>query len=458
MIFDYIADYLKKDIYPFHMPGHKRNLDFFGQINFLDFDMTEFDGMDNFHNPKEIIKESQILAAKVFNSKYSFYLTNGSSSGIMAAIMSVCKKGDKILLARNSHKSAYNGVMLAEASPVYIYPKITDDNLTGGMLPDDVEREIIKNPDIKAVFITSPTYEGFCSNVREISKITKKYNKILIVDEAHGAHFAFSDKFPESSVNYADIIIHSLHKTMPSLGQSAIIHITNEKIDIEKIRFYIGIFHTTSPSYIIMALIDRLITNLANNKIPFDEYTNLLLEYRGRLCNFKQMKLLDIGTTSSGAIVDIDISKLTFFCTFNCAKLENIFAEKFRLQLEFFSKNHFVALTSVCDTNRGFERFSEALTEIDKSEYTRNISKIFSYPKPEIKFGINKAINNKSKSLPLAEAVGHISADFIIPYPPGIPLVVPGEIITKEIYFVIKELEANEINFVGFNPQSVNIL
>jgi arginine/lysine/ornithine decarboxylase len=442
------------------MPGHKRNKNYFEGIGLLEYDMTEFEGMDNFHNPKGIIAESQKQAAHLFGTKGSYYLTNGSTSGIMAAISAVYKDGGKILAARNSHRSFYNALLLTGASPVYVYPNQAAHNLTGGVNPKDIENALINNPDIKAVYITSPTYEGLCSDIKAISKITKRHNKILIVDEAHGAHFIFSKYFPDSAINYADIVIQSLHKTMPTLGQASILHVLNDKIDNELLQFYISLFHTSSPSYIILASIDRLIKKLIDKKIAFDEYVDLLLEYRKRYIIMDCIPLLDKEAAGPGYVSDFDISKLCFFTSktgLTSSQVNDILLNKFSIQTELSYKNYFMALSSVCDTPYGFRLLENALAYIGQNAATPQAgSKNIAMPKATIKLSIKEAMALGKTKAPLKDAINKISANFITPYPPGIPLTAPGEVITEEIFNVINEL-CPQYSLAGHHSQQINM-
>lgn len=245
-IYTALQKYINDNIYPFHMPGHKQ-----GRALSIDdimkIDITEVDGVDNLHNAKEVILESQRLTAKLFGAKETFYLVNGSSCGIIASILTVCSPNDKILVARNCHKSVYSGIIFAGGNPVYIMPEIIDDyNIAGGINVDKLKN--IMNNSIKAVLITSPTYEGFCSDIKTIADIVHSYNSILIVDEAHGAHFKFNDYFPNTALEQgADIVIQSVHKTLPSLTQTALLHIQGNRVDIYKLKQMLSMVQTSSP-------------------------------------------------------------------------------------------------------------------------------------------------------------------------------------------------------------------
>ena len=263
------------DIYPFHMPGHKRQPSKSIFDAAFSFDITEIDGFDNMHHPDGIIDKLQSEMAEIFRSEEAWILVNGSSAGILIAISAAVRKNGKIIMTRNSHKSAYNAAFLRNLEIVYLYPEIIEDNLiNGGIEPDEVEKAIKENPDAEAVFITSPGYEGIVSDVESIGKSCHKYGKVLIVDSAHGAHFGINSEFDgryntRPSSKYADISIISLHKTLPVFTQTAAVLFSGDRIRRDKLREFYSIYQTSSPSYLFMASIDnciRLIKNEGNKR------------------------------------------------------------------------------------------------------------------------------------------------------------------------------------------------
>jgi len=259
-IYSALKDYADENNIPFHMPGHKMGIGFPKNFakNLPKFDITELPNMDNLHFPDGIIKEAQLLAAHAFNANKTFFLVNGATCGVHAAIMTTCEHGSKIIIGRDCHRSAIEGTILANAIPVYVNTEV--DNFFGistGVEPETLKTALEDNPDASAVFVTRPNYYGICSDIEKIVDITHSFGKILIVDEAHGAHFKFNKKLPISALDAgADICVQSAHKTLPALTQGAYLHIKSDSVDIEKLEFYLRLLETTSPSYIIMASLD----------------------------------------------------------------------------------------------------------------------------------------------------------------------------------------------------------
>jgi len=255
-LYSKLMAYGNSDVYPFHMPGHKRNKKF---DEFYKMDITEIEGFDNLHHPESIILEAEQRAAHLFGAEETFFLVNGSTSGILAAISSISKEGSTVLVARNSHKSVYHGIYLNNLKVTYLIPDVIEEfDINGGIDPEEVRICMEHNKEIAGVIITSPTYDGVVSDIRKIADIVHEYGIPLIVDEAHGAHFPLWDEAPESAISCgADMVIHSLHKTLPSLTQTALLHVNGNIVDRDKIRRFLGIYQSSSPSYVLMASIDR---------------------------------------------------------------------------------------------------------------------------------------------------------------------------------------------------------
>ncbi|MEE1516291.1 MAG: aminotransferase class V-fold PLP-dependent enzyme, partial [Lachnospiraceae bacterium] len=241
-LYEKLNSYSDGDVYPFHMPGHKRNMPLFKSA--YDYDITEIEGFDNLHHARGILRESMDMAAGFYGTKKTYYLVNGSTCGLLSAISAVVEYGDKIIIARNCHKAVYNAVYMNNLKASYIYPKpVENTSILGGIHPKDVEKALEENPDAKAVVITSPTYEGVVSYVQAIAKVVHEKGIPLIADEAHGAHFSMSGYFPKSALECgADIVIQSVHKTLPSLTQTALLHICSDMVDESKVERYLSIY------------------------------------------------------------------------------------------------------------------------------------------------------------------------------------------------------------------------
>lgn len=446
------------NIYPFHMPGHKRNKDFIFE-DLLDLDMTEISGLDNLHNPTGIIKEAQQNCANIFQCKHSFFVVNGASSAVMAAVFSVCSENDPIIVMRNSHKSLYNTLELSGAQPFYLYGQ----NVFGinyGISYEELEKLLSEKTDAKAVFITSPNYEGFCLDIKKISEIVHRYKKILIVDEAHGSHFIFHDKFPMSAIKSgADIVINSLHKTLPCLTQSAVLHINSDCVDVDRVKKYLSIFQTTSPSYIFMSIIDKTLRNISEPEF-YNSYVKKLVKVRDFLSEYKVFHLLNENDVRKFGFNNLDISKLTFLLnTWENIDIEKILRDEFALQIEMRGQSHFIALSTIADTDLGFEMLMSAITNIEKRfEYKKLNCCIESSIKLKTVLSLKQTMDKNKKSVELEKSLGRISADYIIPYPPGIPLIVPGEMITNEVIDFVRVCLSKNLNILGVNKDLILIV
>ncbi|MCL2499020.1 MAG: aminotransferase class I/II-fold pyridoxal phosphate-dependent enzyme [Defluviitaleaceae bacterium] len=441
-MYEHINAYLNKDIYPFHMPGHKRNT-FFLPPDPISLDLTEIPGMDVLHEPTGLLRDMQADLAAFFNADESFLLVNGSTAGIVAAICAASADGGTLFAARNGHASMYNGLVLAGTTPRYFYPRIRTDGLIGGVDPhilDDMPR------DVSAVFVVSPTYEGFTSDIEAIAKRVHKKNAILIIDEAHGAHFPFHKSFPRSALNQgADIVINSLHKTLPTLGQTAVLHVRGNRVDRARLRFYLNAVQTTSPSYILMGATDYTLKLLWQTPKLFDDYVkrlNALRENLGEQTPSRtERKLINLlpcahGDDPSKLLFEVSDPNLT-------QRINETFADEYKIQLEMAWGSHILAMTSVADTDEGFSRLLHAVREINgrangdcrhhrtplaRSSVPAATEALPPIPKlPEIVFPPRTALQQPAETIPLPEAAGCISAELIAPCPPGIALVAPGE-------------------------------
>lgn len=441
-----LENYSQKDNYPFHMPGHKRNKNSVdGEFPF-ERDITEIDGFDNLHHPEGILKKAQQTAAELYGSLECFYSVNGSTAALLAAVSSCVSKGGQILMARNCHKAVYHAVYLRELKPVYIYPHIEHDlEINGGITPSRVKRILEANPDIEAILITSPTYDGVVSDIAGIARIAKEHEIPLIVDEAHGAHFRFSDYFPVSAVDLgADIVVQSLHKTLPSMTQTAVLHRCSDRVSGDTIRRFMGIYQSSSPSYILMASMDACLDKLERDgDAMFRNFTKNLKDARERLEKCKCIRLGTADMIGNAGIFDFDRSKLLFFTkgtSLNGKKLHEILRTEFHLQMEMESEHYVTAITSVGDTEDGFERLCSAIEEIDRRESLKIIDEekkgIFQEVSPYMQMkqmmAISDAMDAPSGRCLLEESIGKVSAEFVYLYPPGIPILVPGEQITGQ--------------------------
>lgn len=418
-----LSKYNKTDYYGFHMPGHKRNSDIFNNSLPYDLDITEIEEFDDLHHCEGILLESQKRASKLFKSKETFYLINGSTVGNLAAIFSVTNRGDKIVVARNNHKSVYNAVFLNGLNPIYIYPQFDEDKgISGEIQIKDLEKVLIKEKDIKAIVIVSPTYDGVVSDIKGISSLAHEYEIPLIVDEAHGAHFSMHSYFPRNSNELgADIVVQSVHKTLLSLTQTGVIHVNGNRVDREQLYRYLKMFQSSSPSYILMSSIDTCVDLLLyDGEKFFKQYVKLLEDTRSKLKKLKKLTLLEVDNYDKSKIL---IS--TKNTSVSSKELYNLLLEKYHLQMEMCGADYVTAMTSIGDTEEGLKRLVDALFEIEeKIEVVANHKHNVKWELPRLE----QALEGRKGS-----------EWFYYLYPPGIPLVVPGEEITEEVRNWINE-------------------
>jgi arginine/lysine/ornithine decarboxylase len=456
-LYEKLISYKSMDIYPFHMPGHKRQVNKLGFGEIAEIDITEIDDFDNLYHTKGIIKEAQNNVKILYGTKESYFLVNGSTVGILTAITSQCKRGAKVIVARNCHKSVYNAIMIKGLDPIYVYPSIIEQyGLVGEISPKEVESLIINNNDIEAVIITSPTYDGVISNIRELAKITNKYNILLIVDEAHGAHLGITNYTANGAIREgADLVIHSLHKTLPALTQTALLHIVSDRVNKTKLERSLSIFQTSSPSYILMASIDNCINILTSNKEAlFMSYMNNIDYFRNKLNGLKNIRIVGMDMIEKGIVFQYDITKLIFVVkglNINGNNLAEELRNLYNVQVEYSTKDYVLAMTSIFDTMEGFNKLADAIISIDKRLYKVNSTEKTKYIDTYLraKHRINEVEDLEIKDINISDAIGSISSDFIIPYPPGIPLVVPGEILEEETIKHINQLLQQGIDVLG---------
>lgn len=427
-----LIEYNQSDYYGFHMPGHKRNEEFMGNSLPYGMDITEIEGFDDLHHSEEILLEAQKRAAKVFKAEESFYLINGSTSGNLAGIMAVTNPGDKVLIARNNHKSIYNGVYLRQLRPVFIYPELDrTHNIMGEISKDEVKCILMKEKDIKAIAIVSPTYDGVVSDVKGIAEVAHEFGIPLIVDEAHGAHFSMHEYFPKNANELgADIVVHSVHKTLPSLTQTGLLHVNGSIVDRDKVRRYLKIVQSSSPSYILMASIDACVNVIEEKREEiFSEYVVRLDKLRSHLNEMKKLRLVETENYDKSKIVISTKNR------FSSKELYQVLLDKYHLQMEMCGADYVTAMTSVCDTQEGFNRLLEALLEIDSLSVVDEVEEDNNISIEMIKFPeLQQADENQRDNQDVSEWFYYV-------YPPGIPFVVPGDIITVDVKAFIDKYE-----------------
>ncbi len=445
-LYNRLREYSRSDYYGFHMPGHKRQLNMLGSEPAYAIDITEIEGFDDLHHAEGLLKSAQERAAKVYHGEETHFLINGSSVGILSAVAGVTKRGDTVLVARNCHKSVYHAIEMNGLNPVYLAPGFhASMQMNTEVFAEDVKAALKANPKIRAVVIVSPTYEGVISDVEAIVGAAHEKEIPVIVDEAHGAHFGFHPYFPENSNKKgADIVIHSLHKTLPSLTQTALLHINGNLVRREKVRRFIHMLQSSSPSYILMASMDSCIEMLENRRQElFEPYVRSLQALREELQALKGLKLVwtDRYDPSKLVISGEDVG-------LTGKMLYRILLEKYHLQMEMAAGKYVLAMTTVGDTQEGFRRLSCALSEIDEENRRRGresfqkTGNIPCLPAPDVVYNSSEIEEmlehfhetgvNRVEARLWRDSVGYVSVEYAYLYPPGIPLIVPGERVSQE--------------------------
>lgn len=428
----------ESDEYPLHMPGHKRNVGCGFMSDMYDIDITEIIGYDNLYEADGMLKDAMERAARVYGAEETFFLVNGSTVGILSAITGVAKRGERILVARNCHKAVFHAIELRDLQAVYLHPEYLPDwDIAGGITPQEVEAKLVQYSDIKAIVITSPTYEGIVSDVETIAKIAHAHNIPLIVDEAHGAHLPFDARFPKSAlVSGADVVIQSMHKTLPSFTQTALIHMKKGYADIERIKEYIGYYQTSSPSYLFMAGMDECIATLEKEGSHlWDAFFEMREEFLQKMATLENIRILQ-GNDPCKLVVSVKGTTTTG------ADLQKVLLEKYHIQLEMAAETYALGIITMCDTQEGFDRLAQALMEMDAelsdaeeetvSDAESAIDFTTHYPQEDIVYTLGGVREKDTEEVLLEDAEGRICADYVNLYPPGIPLILPGERIAKE--------------------------
>lgn len=452
MLYDKLKKYSKSGVYPFHMPGHKRNTALSDGTMPYEIDLTEIDGFDNLHNAEGCILEVQKLAERLYNVKKAFLLVNGATGGILSAVRAMTNKGDKVLVARNSHKSVYNALEICGLEPEYIVPAVDDEfGINCSITPLQVEKAIVENPNIKLLIITSPTYEGVVSDIKEICRIAHLHNVMVLVDEAHGAHFPFSDSFPVEAIQCgADVAVASLHKTLPSLTQTALLLTSNESL-INSLAENLAIFETSSPSYIFMSAIEKCL-EFCENASAFDEYIKRLNSFNKKCKSLKKIKVLCYGNdeVKNHRFFDFDISKITVSVRgldINGTQLAEILRNDFKIEPEMVCSDYVLLISTVCDTDEGFARLINALQIIDSKCSVKELNACrYSITMPKIAVKPCECSGKDGEFCLLEHSIDKISLEYVWAYPPGIPIIAKGEIITQDIANIIIAQIASGIN------------
>jgi arginine decarboxylase len=469
-LFDALKEYVDRDTLPFHVPGHKKGVgidkefkNFIGENPFK-IDVTVFKLVDSLHHPTGPIKKAQELVADAYESHASFFSIHGTSGAIQAMILAVVNDGDKIIVPRNVHKSVTSGIILSGAVPVFMEPEIDKKlGIAHGVTPETVEKTLKENPDAKAVLIINPTYYGVATDIKKIADIVHSYDIPLIVDEAHGPHLAFSEKLPMSALKAgADICAQSTHKIIGSLTQGSLLHVKSKYVDPKRVQQILNLMQTTSPSYIIMASLD-----CARRQIALEGKD--LLQKTIELCKYTRDEINKIpGFYCFGEEVlgkpgsySFDPTKLTISSRelgITGFELDMILADKYHIQMELSDFYNVLAVGSFGDTKEGMDRLLSALKEISNDYYGKKepVQDFLDIPAIPTKIlNPREAFYSDKISIPLNESIGKISGEFLLAYPPGIPVLCPGEEITQEVVDYVHDLKRANLYVQGTEDLTV---
>lgn len=443
-IYEALQKYKEMRVVPFDVPGHKQGkgnkelTQFLGE-RCMAIDVNSMKPLDNLCHPVSVIKEAEALAADAFGAKHAFFMTGGTTSAVQAMVMTACKRGDKIIMPRNVHRSAINALVVCGAVPVYVNPGVNKElGIPLGMSYKDVEAAILAHPDAKAVLVNNPTYYGICSPLEKITKLAHEHNMLVLVDEAHGTHFYFHEDLPASAMSVgADMAAVSMHKTGGSLTQSSFLLINNE-VSKGYVRQIINLTQTTSGSYLLMSSLDISRKNLAlHGKEIFDRVTYLANYAREEINKIGGYYAYGKELINGDTIYDFDVTKLSIHTRdVGLAGIEvyDLLRDDYDIQIEFGDIGNVLAIISVGDKDLAIERLISALSEI-KRRYMKDQSGMLDheYINPLVEMTPQEAFYAPKKSVEMAESVGEIASEFVMCYPPGIPILAPGEKITQEI-------------------------
>ncbi len=432
MLDDKLRELAESDVYPFHMPGHKRRLQ--SPADPYRIDITEIEGFDDLHDPQGVILEEEEAAAAIYGADRSYLMVNGSTGGNLAAVFAATHDGDTVIMGRNCHKSVYHAAELRRLRTVYVYSQLTPEGMAMEAGYEGYRQAIDRHPEAAAVIVTSPTYEGMTEPLPEIAAYAHTHGMKVIVDAAHGAHLGFDPYFPPSPVDSgADLVIMSLHKTLPALTQTAVLHCRRSGDDFwqSRVEHYLNCFQTSSPSYVLMDSMSLCLRFLQQGRERFAAYAGRLREF------YRQCKTLRRFYVE--ARPGQDPSKIVIFAGdsgLSGGEISRRLREESRLALEMSSFSYCLAMSSVMDESGALGRLFDGLRRMEEGDLLEKKSAVPMLRQPfaehEAVLPLWEAAASSQRVLPLAESAGCVAASEVCLYPPGIPVLVAGERIKKE--------------------------
>lgn len=470
-LFEALKDYHSRNVIPFDVPGHKHGVglpELAGYVGkkVLEIDVNSMECLDNINNPIGVIKEAEELAARAYGAEKAFFLVNGTTSGVQAMIMAACRPGEKIILPRNAHKSAIAGMILSGAVPIYIQPEINEElGIAMGMTVDSVLRTMEEHPDAKAVFVIHPTYYGAVSDLAAIVEAAHGYGMAVLADEAHGAHFNFHPDLPVSAMELgADASASSTHKTGGSLTQSSLLLMRSGILDPSYMKTTLNLTQTTSASYLLMTSIDIARKQLATRgKDILGRLLEIVRDAKAQLNEIDGLYAFGSELVGSPGVFDFDDTKLGV----NVRELglsgydaEKLLRKEYNIQVELADMYNILAITAVGDTEESIGALVAAIKGLAKHHRNGDVREITRgmLTNPEIVVSPRDAYYSSKKPVRLEESIGCVSGESIMAYPPGIPLVTPGEMITREIVEYAKMLKAEKCMLQGTQDPYVDTI
>ncbi|MFL0195640.1 aminotransferase class I/II-fold pyridoxal phosphate-dependent enzyme [Clostridium sp. WILCCON 0269] len=469
-----VLKYIQENNISFCMPGHKNGRGFFNTsigrkfiTDILKFDVTEVDGVDNFHNQKSIILDASERLRDFYGSKKSYFLVNGSTSGNMIMLFSSFNEGDKVLVERNCHRSIFNGIIMRKLNPVYL-ENIISKRLNAPICinVEHFLKILEQNKDAKGVVITYPNYYGICSNLKFIIEKAKEYNMKVLVDCAHGAHFGVHKNLPKSAVRMgADMVVTSAHKTLPSLTQTAYLHVNNEQ-ELNKVDFYCSVFLSTSPSY--MALCSMDYARFYLEKYGYKDYEKLIEiseYYREKINLIKGFNVIgrkDIFVHNKNLLSDIWDMDLTRY-TINLegdysGNLLLTYLRKFKIQAEMSDNSNVVLIFSPFNKREEFEKLYTVLKSCDLKNFKCKRIDVMEYGTPKMEILPYEVVNLETEIIDLENSFGRIAGVNVIPYPPGIPILLMGELIDGDILKTIRYYVKFGADIIGIKDNKIQVV
>jgi arginine decarboxylase len=472
-LFSGLLEHVKKNPVQFHIPGHKKGQgmnpefrDFIG-TNALSIDLINIAPLDDLHHPKGIIREAEQLAAEAFGSDYTYFSVQGTSGAIMSMIMSVCHPGDKIIVPRNVHKSVMSAIIFAGATPIFVHPAMDPKlGISHGITTESVKKALKRHPDAKAVLVINPTYFGITADLAGIVKIAHEYHVPVLVDEAHGVHIHFHEGLPISAMQAgADMAATSVHKLGGSLTQTSILNVKEGLVSANRVKTVISMLTTTSTSYILLASLDTARKQLAiYGHEMMDEAIQLAEICRRELNHIPGLYCVGREILGDPATFDMDPTKLIIHVKnlgITGYDAEIWLREHYQIEVELSDLYNVLCIVTPGDTDESISILIKAMQELSKEFFTsKKVDSItVTLPTiPELAITPREAFYSETEIIPFEEAAGRITAEFLMIYPPGIPIVVPGEIITKENIDYVQENLAAGLPVQGPEDETIQMI